>query len=350
MEAPSDTEGTEPRRVTVVIPNWNGRRLLEGCLGSLRGQVFQDFATLVVDNGSTDGSVEMVGSDFPEARVLVLNGNRGFSAAVNRGIEASASEFVALLNNDTEQDPGWLAALVETADAHPDAGSFASKMLNFERPKMLDGTGDLVRRSGLPYRRGHGEVDRGLYQDPGPVFGACAAAALYRHAMLEDVGSFDEDFFAYCEDADLSFRAQLAGYLCRYVPDAVVYHLGGVSSGGKRGATATRLGTQNGLNLLVKNLPAPLFLRLAPFIIAGQLSRLAMTARTFTGLRANMAGYAGTIRLLTKMLRKRRIIQAGRRVSEERIERLLRDSFRAADASMTRRLRDAALRLLEGSG
>jgi GT2 family glycosyltransferase len=168
--------------------------------------------------------------------------------------------------------------------------------------------------------------------------------------MLENVGPFDEDFFAYCEDADLSFRAQLAGYTCRYIPEAVVYHLGGASSGGKRSPTATRLGTQNGINLLVKNLPAPLFARLAPFMVAGQLSRLAMTARNITGLRANLSGYAGALRLLPVMLRKRRAIQAGRKAPDEYISGLLRDSFRAANASMARRLRDAVSRRLGWPG
>ncbi|WP_235401305.1 glycosyltransferase family 2 protein [Rubrobacter aplysinae] len=336
--------------MTVVVPNWNGAGLLRSCLESLFDQVFEDFETLVVDNGSTDGSVEMLGSEFPEVRVVALKDNRGFSAAANLGVSESDSELVALLNNDTRQDPDWLAALVRAADAYPEAGSFATKMLDLEKHGVMDGAGDALRRSGLPYRLGHGETDRGHYEKPRPVFGACAAAALYRRDMLESVGPFDEDFFAYCEDTDLSFRAQLAGYTCRYIPEAVVYHLGGASSGGKRSPTATRLGTQNGINLLVKNLPAPLFPRLAPFMVAGQFSRLAMTARNFTGLRANLAGYAGALRLLPVMLRKRRAIQAGRKAPDEYISGLLRNSFRAANASMARRLRDAVSRRLGWPG
>ncbi|MBA2441854.1 MAG: glycosyltransferase family 2 protein [Rubrobacter sp.] len=342
----ADPGDNEARRITIVIPNWNGRRLLEACLASLREQSFRDFETLVVDNGSTDGSVELVELEFPEARVVTLEENRGFSAAVNRGIEESGSELVALLNNDTEQDPGWLAALVRAAEGHPEAGSFASKLLDAGERGVLDGAGDALRRSGLPYRLGHGEADRGRYDSLSPVFGACAAAALYRRAMLEDVGRFDEDFFAYCEDADLSFRAQLAGYRCLYVPGAVVYHVGSASSGGKRSPTAVRLGTQNGLNVLVKNLPAPLVPRLAPFILAGQVSRLVMTTRSTDTLRANLAGYAGVWRLLPEMLRKRRGVQARRRVSNAYVRRLLRGSFRAADASISRRLLRKARRFL----
>lgn len=346
MSAPS---AARKARVAVVIPNWNGKSLLKACLESLREQSYEDFETLVVDNGSGDGSLGMLEAEFPEARIVALGQNRGFSAAVNRGIAASSAEFVALLNNDTGQHPDWLAALVEAADAHPEAGSFASKLVDFERRDVLDGAGDALRRSGLPYRLGHGEKDRGQHDEGGPVFGACAAAALYRRGMLEDVGPFDEDFFAYCEDADLSFRAQLAGYRCRYVPEAVVYHMGGASGGGKRSTAATRLGTQNGLCLLVKNLPTPLALRLAPFIFAGQLSRLAVTGRSLAGPRANLEGYAGAVRLLPKMLRKRREIQASRRVPDSYVKSLLRDSFRAADASIARRLRDAARHRLGGS-
>ena len=153
--------------------------------------------------------------------------------------------------------------------------------------------------------------------------------------MLEDVGLFDEDFFAYCEDADLSFRAQLAGYRCFYVPDAVVYHVGNASTGGRRSETATRLGTRNSLGLLTKNLPLPLILRLAPFIVAGQLSRL-LSMAAGSSLRPHLTGLAEAIRFLPRMLRKRRGIQASRRVKISYVKRLLKDSARAAQASILR--------------
>src|SRR3712207_6126046 len=213
-------------RVTVVVPNWNGERFLSTCFGSLRLQSYTDFETVLVDNGSTDGSVAFVNRNFSEVRVLPLPENRGFSAAVNAGILSSDAEYVALLNNDTESDPGWLQAAVEAADAYPEAGFFASKLVVFDDRRILDGAGDVLRRSGLPYRLGHGEPDRGQYDEAAFVFGACAGAAMYRRGMLDDIGLFDEDFFANCEDGDLSFRAQLAGYRCLYVPGSVVYHVG----------------------------------------------------------------------------------------------------------------------------
>lgn len=331
-----------PGRVTVIIPNWNTRRFLGACLNSLRRQTFEDFETLLVDSGSTDGSLAFVAENFPEVRTVALGENRGFSGAVNAGIRASSSELVALLNSDTEQDTGWLAALVGAADGHPEAGSFASKLVNFDDRGVLDGAGDALRASGLPYRLGHSERDRGQYGEYAFVFGACAAAALYRRAMLEELGFFDENFFAYCEDGDLSFRAQLAGYRCLYVPDAIVYHVGGASTGGKRSPIATRLGTRNSISLLVKNLPAPLVWRFLPSFLAGQLARLLVTAATGV-LRAHVRGLDEAIRHLPLMLQKRREVQKRRRVPVAYIRELLKESSRAARASFLRRMRDGLL-------
>lgn len=328
-----------PHRLTVVVPNWNGEKFLELCLNALRDQSFEDFETILVDNGSTDGSVEFVERNFPEVNVLRMGANRGFSSAVNAGARASTAEYVALLNNDTEQDPEWLAALVRSADAHPEAALFASKLVDFQDRRMLDGAGDALRLGGLPYRLGHGERDRGQFDTPGYVFGACAAAALYRREMLDEIGLFDEDFVSYCEDGDLSFRAQLAGYRCLYVPGAVVYHMGSASTGGKRSATATRLGTRNSLSLLVKNLPLSAAPHILPFFMLGQLARL-LTAAATGSLRAHLEGLAEARRHLPLMLKKRRIIQGRKRVSDTYVRRLLRESSLATTASITRRLRD----------
>jgi GT2 family glycosyltransferase len=259
---------------------------------------------------------------------------------VNAGIQASEAELVALLNNDTEQHPGWLAALVRAADEHPEAGFFASKLVDYRDRRLLDGAGDAVRRSGLPYRLGHGEIDRGQFENEAFVFSACAAAALYRREMLDDIGLFDEDFFSNCEDWDVGFRAQLAGYRCVYVPSSVVYHIGSASTGGKRSALNTRLGTQNGINVLVKNLPATLIGKTLPFILAGQISRLAITALSPGLLRAYLSGLVGAGRLLPSMLEKRREIQKHRRVPDDYVIRLLRESSRRVAASRRRRILD----------
>jgi GT2 family glycosyltransferase len=331
-----------PPRVTVVIPNWDGRRFLNLCLGSLRDQSLGGFETIVVDNGSTDGSRAFVEEHFPEVNVLPLGENRGIAAAFNAGIEASRAEYVVLLNNDTELDPGWLAALVRAADDHPEAGLFASKLVDFHDRGVLDGAGDAMRLSGLPYRLGHGERDSGRFARAGYVFGACAAAALYRRDMLDEVGLFDEDFVSYCEDGDLSFRAQLAGYRCFYVPGAVVYHMGSASTGGKRSPTATRLGSRNSFSLLVKNLPLCAVPYILPFFVLGQLARL-ITAAATGSLRAHLEGLAGAWRHLPLMLEKRAEIQKRKKLSDTEVRRLLRESSLAATASIARRLRDRAV-------
>ena len=325
------------RRVVVIIPNWNGERFLKACLTSLREQTFKDFETILVDNGSTDDSVALVNERFPEVRVVSLKENLGFSVAVNAGIEASNSEYVILLNNDTEVDPGWIGALATTVDDRPEAGSLASKLVDFHDRRFLDGAGDALRLSGLPYRLGHGEWDRGQFDSSNFVFGACAAAALYRRSMLDEIGLFDEDFFAYCEDGDLSFRAQLAGHRCLYVPDAVVYHMGSVSTGGKRSATATRLGTRNSLNLLVKNLPLSVVSHILPFFVFGQAARL-LTAATSGVLKAHLQGLFDAGQHLPLMLEKRHNIQRNRNVSDSEVRRLLKESQAAATRSIARRL------------
>ena len=326
-------------RLTVIIPNWNGERFLQACLGSLRKQSFEDFETVLVDNGSTDDSVAFVKGNFPEVRIISMVKNRGFSAAANAGIEGSETELVVLLNNDTEASPGWLEALVRAADGHPGAGTLASKLVDFHDRRFLDGAGDALRLGGLPYRLGHGEKDRGQFDSPAFVFGACAAAALYRRDVLAEIGLFDEDFVSYCEDGDLSFRAQLAGYRCLYVPGAVVYHVGSASTGGKRSATATRLGTRNSLCLLVKNLPLSVVPHVLPFFLLGQLARMLVTAASGVWL-AHLRGLVEAARLLPLMLKKRREIQEHRRVSVGYVRGLLRRSSWSAGASLARRLAD----------
>ena len=331
-----------PPRVTVVIPNWNGEPFLRLCLGSLRDQSFRAFETIVVDNGSVDGSIAFVKEHFPEVNVVPLGENRGIAAAFNAGIEASTAEYVVLLNNDTEQDPGWLEALVLAAEDHPESGLFASKLVDFHDRRVLDGAGDAMRLGGLPYRLGHGERDGVRFDNPGYVFGACAAAALYRRGMLDEVGLFDKDFVSYCEDGDLSFRAQLAGYRCFYVPGAVVYHMGSASTGGKRSPTATRLGSRNSFSLLVKNLPLSTVPYVLPFFALGQFVRL-ITAAATGSLQAHLEGLAGAWRHLPLMLGKRAEIQKRKKISDAEVRRLLRESSLAATASIARRLRDGVM-------
>lgn len=320
-------------RVCVVIPNWNGRHLLTGCLLSLRRQTFRDFAVTVVDNGSTDGSVDLLRSDFPEVRVVAHTENLGFSAAMNAGIAAGTGQYVVALNNDTEVDPDWLAELVGAMDAHPEAGFGASKLLDYRDRSVIDTVGDGYSATGLAYKIGSRQKDR-PGREPFEVFGACAAASIYRRAMLDEIGGFDVDFFAYMEDVDLSIRARLAGYRCIGVPTAVVYHMGAASSGGTASAFSVRLTIRNLIAILIKDIPAPLlprFVATATAIQAGAVLHSLLTGRR-PWLRRNLPAYGRGLldaaRTAPAMLRKRRAVQRLRRISARDFARLMADSER----------------------
>ncbi len=210
-------------KVSIIIVNWNGRKFLPECLEGLRRQVYRAFSVILVDNGSQDGSTAFVSEHYPEVSIVALQDNRGFAAANNVALHTVDTEFVALLNNDAVPDPLWLKSLIEALEEHPQAGMAASKMLFSDRRETIDRAGDGYTRAGAALLRGRG-LSADCYRVREWVFGACAAAALYRMAMLRDIGFFDEDFFLLYEDVDLSFRAQLKGYRCLYVPEAIVYH------------------------------------------------------------------------------------------------------------------------------
>jgi GT2 family glycosyltransferase len=210
--------------VSVVIVNWNGRHLLGECLDSLRAQSFRDFEIIMVDNGSRDGSAEYVRARYPAVTLVELPENTGFAGGNNAGIRIARGKYVALLNNDTRTDPEWLASLVREAEASPAAGMWASKILSYDRPDIIDNVGLLIYRDGLARGQGRLERDRGQYDVMREALFPSGCAALYRRRVLDEVGLFDEDFFAYADDVDLGLRARLAGWGCTYVPAAKVYH------------------------------------------------------------------------------------------------------------------------------
>lgn len=224
------------KTISVVVVNWNRRDLLRNCLNSLARQQGVDFDVVVVDNGSTDGSLEMVRREFstgqPFALKLIVNErNLGFCAANNQGFAGSDSEFVALLNNDAEAEPEWLRSLVAAFDGRPEIGMAASKILVFEEPRRIDKVGHLIYLDGQNRGRGSGEIDNGQYDEVEEVLWPDGCAAMYRRAMLDEIGGFDEDFFAYADDAELGLRARIAGWKCLYVPPAVVRHHRGATLG-----------------------------------------------------------------------------------------------------------------------
>jgi GT2 family glycosyltransferase len=210
-------------KVSVIVVNWNGRHHLEECLDSLRGQTFKHFETILIDNGSRDDSATLVRKAFPWVKVVALSDNTWFCHANNLGYAMSKGRFIALLNNDTRVEPDWLACLYDRIRKDDRIGICASHIVRYDNPDILDAAGDGYDFSGIGFRSGHGEhAER--YNHNGEVFGACAAAAMYRKSMLDDIGFLDESFFAVGEDIDLSFRARMAGYRCMYIPDAIVHH------------------------------------------------------------------------------------------------------------------------------
>ncbi len=223
--------------VSAVIPNLNGADLIAGVLDSLARQDPPPHETIVVDNGSCDGS--------PELRVIRLRENEGFARAANVGIAAASGEFVALLNTDVELAPGWLGALVAALQADPRALAAGGKLLRFEQREILEEYGTEWRWDGRVRHLGEGESDRGQYEDPGEVFSVCAAAALYRRELVRALGGFDEAFFAYGEDVELAFRARRAGRRSLYTPAARAFHRRQTTSARERSIDVLRLSTRN---------------------------------------------------------------------------------------------------------
>jgi GT2 family glycosyltransferase len=255
-------KSSEPR-VTVVIPNWNGRRHLPECLASLSAQTFTDFDTILVDNASGDDGVQWVRDHYPDVLVLQRQENGGFSTAVNVGICASSSEFIALLNNDTAVHPEWLAHLVHALDSSPGYDFAASLMVLYSRPDRVNSAGDVYSIGRLAGRnRGFGEpAARFARQER--VLGACAGAALYRHSLFREVGMFDEDFFLMSEDTDFNLRCLIAGKRCLYVPKALVRHKVRASIDAEPTWEMTRLAIRNEVVVVAKDLP-PALLAVGP--------------------------------------------------------------------------------------
>lgn len=314
-------------RLTVAVLSYDGRHLLEMMLPSLARQRYGDFEVVVVDNGSRDDTLHWLAESWPQVRVISLPENIGVTAALNVCARAGDGELLALFNNDVELDADCLGELVGALDAHPQAGWAAGKLRDFQRRELLDGAGDVFTWAATGGRRGHGEVDRGQYDAPGEVFGACGGAALYRRSVLRLVGDFDEDFFAFYEDVDWNLRAQLAGFSCRYVPSALAYHMGSATIGrGLSDFTRYHL-WRNRLWIIAKDLPLGAIVRHSPQLLLGQLENLAMA------LRARKLGiwlrvWRDALQGLPRMLRKRRRVQASRRITLHALDALVDEGAR----------------------
>jgi GT2 family glycosyltransferase len=258
-------------RVAVVIPNWNGKDELPACLDSLAKQTIEH-EVVVVENGSTDNSADIVKTHYPYVTLLRQAKNLGFAGGVNVGIRYALEKgytYVALFNNDAVAELYWLEELVEALDAHPQAGIATCKFMSIDK-KHLDSTGDMYTTWGLPYPRGRGEQVSDAYDRLTELFGASGGASIYRAAMLQEIGLFDEDFFAYYEDVDLSFRAQLAGWKVIYEPQAQAYHHIGATSSKTKGFTTYQT-IKNCPWILIKDVPLALLPMILPRFALAQV-------------------------------------------------------------------------------
>jgi GT2 family glycosyltransferase len=325
--------------VGVVVVNWNRKKLLQACLDSLARQSHADFEVVVVDNGSTDGSpalVEEMAKTFPVSLRLIANAsNLGFCAANNQGIFSMSAELVALLNNDAQAEPGWIEALERVIRSEMDVGMAASKILVWEDPTRIDKCGHLIYPDGQNRGRGAGQTDHGQFDRVEEVLWPDGCAAMYRRAMLEDVGGFDEDFFAYADDAELGLRARWAGWRCLYTPDAVVRHHRGATLG-LGSARRLTLIERNRVLLAMKLFPWSLLWANGAFLLArigagmwaavrgrGEMRHYPGMGGKFTAALALLRGMAQAIPLIPAMLHKRRAFGPKRRLNAMQIRRLL---------------------------
>jgi GT2 family glycosyltransferase len=324
---PTVAEARLDPKVSVVIVSWNGRRYLDACLRATEGQVGVRAEIILVDNGSTDGTAEFVRSTFPQVRVVRLDQNRGFAGGNNAGAHEARGEFLALLNNDTVPEPGWLVALLGAIDQRAGIALVTSRIVYMHDPGVVDSAGDGLLRAGAAFKWHHGErVDTA--ESPREVFGVCGAACLMPKAVFEELGGFDEEFFASHEDVDMSYRARLLGYRCWYVPGAVVRHHGSATLG-TMSASAIFHGQRNVEWMYLKNTPLGLLIRTFPahaLYNAAAAVHFARRGRLGTFLRAKGAAMAG----LPRVVGQRARIQRTRRVEGDAIEPYLERAWLAA--------------------
>lgn len=305
---------------SVIVLNYNGRPHLERCLAAVARQDDSLWEAILVDNASVDGSVAYVQERFPFVRVVALDHNAGFAAGNNAGARIAAGRHLAFLNNDTEADAGWLRALRGALDRHPEAGLATSRIVFMRDRSLVDSAGDGFTRSGGAFKRGHGGPVTGVLESR-EVFGACGAAFMIRREVFDELGGFDEDFFVSHEDVDLSYRAQLHGYRCLYVADAVVAHAGSATLG-PVSRQWVFYGQRNLEWVYFKNTPWPLLVRTLPShalynAAAGLYFASIGLARPF------LAGKLAAVRGARHVWRKRRALQSRRRATLGELWRLL---------------------------
>lgn len=331
-------------KVSIIIVNWNGIRHLPTCLTSLAAQTFKDFEVIVVDNGSTDGSVDLVRREYPCVKLVILSENHGFAGGNNAGFHRAEGEYIVTLNNDTRAEPDWLATLVAVAENHPEVGMVGSRVCSSDDPDRVDSLGVRVAADGMSRGAFRGSLFSELDLKPmEEIFFPSACAALYRRKMLDDVGFFDEEFFAYCEDTDLGLRGRLAGWGAQLARDAVVLHSYSATSG-NFSPFKLYLVERNHYWVVLKNFPPQRLLLLPAFtlfrflvqastVLAGQGVGGEFRSSGSRGrlLWALVRGGLDAIVGIPRLLAKRRKVMASARLSGKEMEKLLlryRISFR----------------------
>ncbi len=308
--------------IAVVIPNWNGKKYLKSCINSLLKQSVTP-NIIIVDNGSVDGSPEYIERNFQQVKLIKLGTNHGFTGGVNAGIKEAirnSQDFVALFNNDAVADKYWLENLAHALAKRNNVGIVTGKFMRNDK-EHLDSTGDFLTTRGLPFPRGRNEIDSGQYDKSNYVFGATGGASLYRVEMLKQTGLFDEKFFAYFEDVDISFRAQLAGWKVYYEPKAIAYHkVGGTSS--KLGPFSRYHSTKNFHILFLKNMPGAIFWKYFPLAVL-QSFRMAVGSIIHRQYLTHVKGYCAAVLLIPHAIKERRKIQKNRKVSTKYIDSIL---------------------------
>jgi len=300
---------------SVVIVTWNGLRHLRRCLPALAGQTGVEFEIIVVDNGSTDGTAEWIAEAYPRTVLKRLESNHGFSEANNLGFGLARAQLIATLNNDAVPDSDWLHKLVQAANEHPEAGSFGSRIVLDRDPNIIDSAGVVTDVLGIAWDR-HNAEPVGI-DAAGEIFGACAGAALYRKALLDEIGGFDPAFFAYLEDVDLAWRARWLGWTARYVPEARVVHAHSATGTEESPFKTFHLG-RNKVWTIAKNHPIRALFLYGPLLVAYDLASLPITMarqRNLAALRGRLAG----LRSLGPVLRQRKQAAASRRVAWDNV-------------------------------
>jgi GT2 family glycosyltransferase len=305
-------------RVAVIVVNYNAGTMLRDCLAALQRQAVRPARVLVVDNGSSDGSIEACRSVFPEVEFYLLKNNEGFAKANNLAVELVPDcEWIALLNPDAFPEPAWIESFLRRAAEYPDINSFASCMLCATDPRIVDGAGDAYRVDGLAWPRMHGRHASELSQESEEVFAPSAGAGFYRRSAFVAAGGFCERYFCYYEDVDLGFRLRLLGHRCRFLPDAVVHHVGSALTG-KGSSFSVYHAHRNFVWTYVRNMPGALFWRYLPAHLAANLASVVVLSRKGQGaviMRAKWHAMRG----LVQALRERRRIQRERTATESSI-------------------------------